>query len=196
MPLHTIVLDIDQDRTQVLIGIDNALSDVNHSSSVAFASAGVKKTENAQYTMWADYSGTKDTWLRLADDAKVPALYVDISVADAAVRDKIIAALSKHVRVLTCGQLKAMAVATPVFRPGLVAWLGLACRGPHDSEIAASIKKGFASRDPLVRSNAQLATLLLKWRQLLPVIEAAAASEKDEDLKERGEYIVETLRAE
>jgi hypothetical protein len=195
MPLHTIVLDIDQERAPVLVGIDNALSEVNHSSAVAFASAGMKNTDNAEYTMWSDYSGTKDTWLRLADDIKVPALYIDISVANATVRERICAALAKHMRILTCGHLKAMAAETLQFRPGLVAWLGLACRGPYDPKVVAVIEKGFASRDPSVRSNAQLATLLLQWKQLLPVIEAATDSEEETELKQQGEHIVETLRA-
>jgi hypothetical protein len=195
MQLQTVVLDIGQDRAQVLLGIDKALSEVNHSSATAFANAGVNQTENAQYTSWADYAGTNDTWLRLADDAKVPALYVDISVADEAVRERIRAALARNLRILTCGDLKAIAAETPELMPGLIAWLGLACRGPYDPIVGAAVQRGFASRDPSVRGNAQLATLLLQWKQLLPVIEAAASSEEESALRQRSEQIVKILRA-
>jgi hypothetical protein len=195
MQQHTIVLDIEQEPAQVLAGIDDALSEVNHSSAVAFARAGAKETENAQYATWTDYSDTKDTWLRLADDMKIPALYVDISVGNAALREKIVAALTKHLRVLTCSQLKRIAAEASAFKPGLVAWLGLACGGSYDSEVAAAIEKGFASGDPSVRGNAQLATLLLQWKELLPVIEAAASSEEDPKLKQRCKQVVEILRA-
>jgi len=194
MSSRTLVLDIGQERPQLLVDIEAALTDVNRTVGTAFTSAGIEQTDNSRYTQWVDCSTDAESWLRLADDAKVPALYLELVVPSALLRDKLSDALATRLKVLTCGQLKRSTREATEFKPGPVAWLGLACQGPYDSEVAETIEKALASRDPAIRNNALLATLLLEWKPLLPAIESAARTETVTELKKRFDYIAGMLR--
>jgi hypothetical protein len=188
---RALVLDVQQNRDQVIVGIEAALSAVNSKLRTAFASAGVEERDNVRYTMWSDYS-SDEFWLRLTDDSQISALYLELVGPDDFHLGVLEEAVKNEVRTFSCGELKALASSGTVL--GVVAWLGIACRGHYDPEVADLIRQALASDDPKIRNNGHLATFMLKWKPLLPSIETALQSETVADLKRGLEYLVEELR--
>ncbi|MEO6952831.1 MAG: hypothetical protein ABI321_13585 [Polyangia bacterium] len=170
----TLLLDPRTNREEACAAVARALELVNTARGLTFADDGHETQDDIGYSVWSDDAdgATETSWVRLVDDVSGRARYLELHAVDDAILESVRDAIAAQLHVLSHAEIDA-AVRDDL---SLVAWLG---HGGHsrvyDVGTASLIERALASSDSRVVADAQVAIFLLRWRLLLPLVEAALA---------------------
>ena len=188
----TYVLGQVGEPEELLAALDSVCDVINHRLGLMFAYAGAEDGENARYSWWVEYAENLG-WLRLVDDFRIPAQYLEVSLPNLDFHAEVGAALAERLPLLTCDELKRQARHTAA-GAAAIARLGLGCQGDDDPEVRSLVEAGLRSGQLEMRENSALAVFLLRWPQFEPAVRATLETETDADLKLQLAYVARLLQ--
>lgn len=102
MQTRALLLDAQTDRGDLIAGIERALALASSELALAFEHDGAETQGDIVYTVWSDdVKGTTETsWVRLTDDKRANALYLEINATTETVLETVNALVCSNVQVL------------------------------------------------------------------------------------------------
>ena len=188
------VLRPTKDRDELLGALGGACSEINQLLGSLFEHARFEDRGSVHYYFWADYS-EGDGWIRLVEDFEIPAQYVEVSMPDSGMLERVGSVLSGRLSILDVTALQDEARQADNEDPGALMRLGIGShRSPFDSRTQEVVESGLGDPKREIRAGAAMATFLLKWPQFTATLETTLAREADETLRSQLEAAIQICR--
>lgn len=178
-----LILRLDERSEESTLAVDAACTEANEKLDFDFRRAADEQTGPGVTTqVWKDANVGQ---VSLVEDKIIPAVYASPFLSVSYGYNTIYQALRRRLPTIPVTELRECAERGVPSRRTALSRLGLGETEDYDYITHRVLCEGLESSDIEERRSAALAIFLLRWREFGPYLDAAIASERDNDLSEQ-----------